>query len=220
MLKRENLSDKLADIYGNKIIHRELKSGNLLVETQISKEWEVSRSPVRDALHILERKRLIVKEKKGGYKVLELTGEYINHFYDTFNMIYEYAFAKAAQKITDQKLASLYSLAETAEKKMRSGDHIKYVEALNQFGETILSATDNPLIMELGLDLMPTAHRIVFAAIEVAPNHVEETYSPVRESCDYLKNRQPKEAAEAFRQFANASKSALLNYIETEGQVV
>jgi GntR family transcriptional regulator of gluconate operon len=61
MLKRENISDKLADAIGKKIIHNELKSGEIITEAQISKEWNISRSPVRDALHILKNKWLLEK---------------------------------------------------------------------------------------------------------------------------------------------------------------
>ena len=68
MLKRENLSDKLADIIATKIIHNELQQGEMIYETQISKEWGVSRSPVRDALHMLEQKRLVERAPKGSYR--------------------------------------------------------------------------------------------------------------------------------------------------------
>ena len=94
LLKRENLSDKLADIIGKKIIRNELKSGEIIYETQIAKEWGVSRSPVRDALRMLEQNRLVERTTKGSYRVAEMSPEFIQNFFETVNILFQYAFAK------------------------------------------------------------------------------------------------------------------------------
>ncbi len=220
MLKRENLSDKLADIYRKKILHGELKSGDMIMETQIAKEWGVSRSPVRDALHLLEKAKLVEKGKRGSYKVLELTADYIDNFYDTFNMIYQYSFARAAQRMTPEHLANLISLADKIDRSVEKEDYDAYIEYGTLFGQTILRVADNPIIEQLGLEMMPTAQRIVFAAIEIAPSHTKETCGHIRKSCNHLEAQNSIEAAESFKKFANASRQALIHYIEVEGQTV
>ena len=104
LLKRENLSDKLADIIGRKIIRNELKSGEIIYETQIAKEWGVSRSPVRDALHILMQIRLVERTSRGNYQVTVLTIPLIQHLYEITNILYQYAFSNAAVKATSKDL--------------------------------------------------------------------------------------------------------------------
>ena len=220
MIVQENLSDQLVNIIGNSIIQNELKSGDIIGETRIAKEWCVSRSPVRDALHLLEKAKLVEKGKRGSYKVLELTADYIDNFYDTFNMIYQYSFARAAQRMTQEHLANLISLADTIDLSVEKEDYEAYIEYVTLFGQSILRVADNPITEQLGLAMMPTAHRIVFAAIEIAPSHTKETCGHIRKSCDQLEAQDSIEAAESFKKFANASRQALIHYIEVEGQTV
>ncbi len=219
-LKRENLSDKLADIYGQKIIHNELRSGDMIMETQISKEWEVSRSPVRDALHLLEKAKLVVKDKRGSYKVLELTPEYIESFYDAFVMLYEYSFARATGRINKTHMKKLFSASKKIEKCVQKKDYDGYVENVTVIAYLILKAANNPIVEQIALDLMPTAHRINFAAIRLDPSHVEKVVNLVNGLPAAFENNDPQTAMEFFRQFADASRSVLIHHIEVEGGTV
>ncbi len=220
ILKRENLSDKLADIYGQKIIHNELKSGDTIRETQIAKEWEVSRSPVRDALHLLEKAKLVVKDKRGSYRVLELTADYIESFYDAFNMLYQYSFAKAAENMTPKNYKIILSMAKKMEKAAEKDDFKGYVESATVFGKTILESADNPIINGIALELMPTAHRIMYAAISIDPSHVKKACVFMRSGCEHIKSKEPEKAAEDFKHFSAASRNSLIKHIQTTGDIV
>lgn len=220
MLKRENLSDKLADIYGKKIIHNELKSGDIIMETQVSKEWGVSRSPVRDALHMLEKQKLVEKDKRGSYKVLELTADYIGSLFDALDMIYQYSFSKAAERMTKDNYSYLLSLTDKIEKSVESRDYDAYIEGIATFGLTILNAANNPIVEQIAIALMPTAKRIQFAAIEVSSSHLKESCIHIRKSLDYLQTKDFQKFAAAFRDFSNVSRNVLINYIEADGKTV
>ena len=78
---------------------------NLIYETQISKELGVSRSPVRDAMRMLEQIWLVDRTLKGSYQVTELSIHRIQHLGETANVIYQFVFSKAAEKITPMDLA-------------------------------------------------------------------------------------------------------------------
>ncbi len=207
MLKRENLSDKLADIYGKKIIHNELKSGDLIVETQISKEWGVSRSPVRDALHMLEKQKLVRKDQRGSYVVLELTLSYLRNFHDMVNMFYQYSILKAAKKMSKEELAYLLSLVETIEKSIKKKDYDPYVASISSFGRTLLRLSNNSLIEQFAIELKAAQERIQYFAISIAPSHLEETSFQIRKVYEYLSDNDSEKAANAFKLFLNAIKN-------------
>jgi DNA-binding GntR family transcriptional regulator len=216
MLKRENLSEKLANIIGKQIIHNELKSGEIIYETQISKEWGVSRSPVRDALHMLEQKRLVEKDPKGSYRVPILTADYIENLYDAENMFYQYAFARATKRITERNLKFLLSITKKIEKSVDKDDFDVYIEEVSTFGRTVLQIAQNPIIEQSALELMPTAERLQFAAIEISPSYLKKSRQYIRESYEHILGKAPQKAAKSFKNFANTSRIVLLNHFKAE----
>lgn len=204
MLKRENLSDKLADIYGDKILHNDLKSGDLIIETQIAKEWGVSRSPVRDALHILERKKLVRKDKSGKYVVLELTIPYLKNFHDMVSMFYQHSIAKAAKRINQADLNFLLELVETIENSVPQKDYDTYVASISSFGRRLLTVADNYLIEELAVELKLAQERIQYYAISIRPSHLKETTHQIRKVYEFLAKSDGENASKAFQLFLNA----------------
>lgn len=210
MLEREKLSDKLTKIIGDRIIFNELKSGDLIYETQLSKEWGVSRSPVRDSLHWLESRRLVEKAPKGSYKVTSITVEYIQNFFDVTNMFYGYSFARAARNFTERNITHLSSIMEKIDKSVKNDDLETYLEQVAAFGEMILHVAKNPIILQSAMDLMPMAKRIFFLAIEVSPSHIKKSVKFVRLSYKNLLNREPEKAKKSFITFANISRDILL----------
>ena len=216
MLKRENLSDKLADVISKKIIYNELKSGEIIVETKISKEWGISRSPVRDALHILQQKQLVEKSPKGNYMIPVLSIEYIENFYDAINMFFQYSFARATKQMAIKDLEFLLSLLEKIEKSVGYNDFNIYLEGVSAFGYKVLQIAQNPIIGKSAQDLMPTAERIQFAAYEIDPSYLKEAIKHIRKCYEYFSIKAARKAAGAFNNFANTSRTVLLDHFKVE----
>lgn len=218
MLKRENLSDKLADAIGRKIIHNELKSGEILVENRISQEWKISRSPVRDALNILIRKRLVEKTSNGTYRIPFITVDYIENVYDAVNMFYQYSFSRATQFVSDRELTYLESITDKIEKSIGYRDFDIYLEGVTAFGHKILEIAHNPIIEKSARELMPTTERIQFLAYGVDPSYPEKSLDFIKSCHGAFLNREPQKAAQSFKNFANTSKSVLCEYFNDLGE--
>lgn len=216
MLKRENLSDKLADIIATKIIHNELQQGEMIYETQISKEWGVSRSPVRDALHMLEQKRLVERAPKGSYRVTEFSAESIQNFYETIDILFQYAFAKTAQNPTEETLSILRDALGKMEQSSPDKDIDIYLAAVDQFARTILVEAANPIVEQMALELMPTAHRIQWVSLTNVPENYKKVVKCVRQSYESITNKKPRDAARAFAEFALIHIKASVDSLETD----
>ena len=214
MLKRENISDKLADAIGKKIIHNELKSGETITEAQISKEWNISRSPVRDALHILQNKWLLEKSSKGQYMVPVLNADYVENSYDAWIMFYQYTMSRAAKYITDKDSAYILSVVEKIEKSIGYGDFDIYVQETGQFGRKVIQIARNPIIERSASDLMPTTQRIQFAAYEIEPSYPEKGLKHLWECYEFLSGKDSKNAAKSMGLLANVSKEILVNHFK------
>jgi len=212
MLKRENISDKLADAIGDRIIHNELKSGQIITETQISKEWNISRSPVRDALHILKNRWLLERSSKGQYMVPVLNADYVENFYDAIAMFFQYSFLRTVKYITDQDSAYILSIVKKIEKSIGYGDVDIYLQGISDFGRKVLQIARNPIIERSASELMPTAERIQYAAYEIEPSYPEKAFEYVWGSYECLSGKDLRKAIKFFNRFTGTSRDILVNH--------
>lgn len=212
-LARNNLSDQLAHIIGDQIIRNELKSGEIIYENKISKEWGVSRSPVRDALRMLEKNRLVERTASGSYMVTELTPEYILNFYDTVNIIYQYAFAKAAENATESDLKGLKTALDKLEKSLSERDFEIYLKGVTEYGKIILKAARNPIVETIAMELMPSAERIQYSTLTILPDYLENIVDLIRNSYHHIMNGKSEQAARDFGDFAETHKEINLENV-------
>jgi len=209
-LKREHLSDKVVDILGKKILRNELKSGEIIIETQISKAWGISRSPVRDALRTLEKQRLVEKVPRGSYKVFELTAEYITSFHDVVTIFYGYAIPRAVKKLTNDNRHNLQSIDNNIKKSIRENDFNAYVKNVCRFGQSVLKYAKNPILVQISTDVLPTAKRILYTAINQPACSLSLGNHPIRIACKAVMDGDSAGAVEAFNKFINDSRAILL----------
>ena len=202
MLKKENLSDKLSTILGEKIIYNELKPGEIIYETQIAKEWGISRSPVRDALRMLEQNRLVERIPKGNYRVTDFSPLSIRSSYEAIDIMFRYAFAKAAENADDEILKALKKALDMIKESVPRQDVKQYLAGTVSFGTVILKASKNPIVTKMALELMPTAQRIQWAALTYKPENFEIVVHHISESYKDICNRNSEAASKNFGQFA------------------
>ncbi len=201
-LARNNLSDQIFDIISKKIVRNELAPGELIYETHISKEMGVSRSPVRDAMHMLERIWLVERMPKGSYRVTYLSVELIRSLYDMAIVLYQYAFAKAAENADSKDIERLRKALQAIEKSIDTNDFDGYLANVSAMARIILEVAGNPLVERVALELMPTAERIQWASITYLPDQLKKVIAHLREGYESIENRDSERAAKAFEAFA------------------
>ena len=203
-LSKNNLSDQIFQLIGNKIVHNDLKPGELIFETQISKDLGVSRSPVRDALRMLEQIWLVERTPKGSYQVTELSLEKIQHLYETAIVIYQFVFSKAAENVTTADIKELEKLMTKLEKSIDGNDFELYIINVTKMAHNILKIAANPMIERIATELMPTAERVQWASITSLPDQLKIVVNHLRRGYENIINQNPEAAANAFKDFCMA----------------
>jgi len=203
-LSKNNLSDQIFHLIGNKIVHNDLKPGELIYETQISKELGVSRSPVRDAMRMLEQIWLVDRTLKGSYQVTELSIDRIQHLGETANVIYQFVFSKAAEKITPMDLAELEEMMNRVESSIDGNDFELYITNVTQMAHKVLKIAGNPMIERIATELMPTAERVQWASITSLPDQLKTVVSHLKRGYENIIQQKPDQAAKAFKDFCAA----------------
>lgn len=104
--EKESLTDRLADQLRELIIRGDLRPNQRLVETELAKSLEVSRTPVREALAKLVADRLVISDRRG-WSVREHTGDEIKEIYEVRTALEGYAASLAAVRRTGEELMAL-----------------------------------------------------------------------------------------------------------------
>ena len=72
-LARQPLALELVRFIENKIITRELRPGTRLVEEELGEQYGISRTPLREALRLLEASSLVVRLPRRSVRVAPMT---------------------------------------------------------------------------------------------------------------------------------------------------
>jgi len=74
-LLRDSVKNQVYEIIRRKILSQEYNLGEKINMLQLSKELQVSNTPIREALSMLEKDGLVVTQQNAGPKVIEVTKE-------------------------------------------------------------------------------------------------------------------------------------------------
>lgn len=94
-----------------KIISNQIKDGEKLSENTLAQMYEVSRSPVRDALKILSNDKLIRLERMGAV-IMALSENDIKELYDMRLMIESFSFERMSKKDVSKVVLELHKKLE------------------------------------------------------------------------------------------------------------
>jgi DNA-binding GntR family transcriptional regulator len=133
----------------NQILSNHILAGTRLVEGRLAKQINVSRTPIREALHILEMEDLIESIPRVGYRVKELRWEDVEELCEIRAVNEILAARWAMKRITPQELAAMKHNINTAEAEIQAGNPEYFVERDAEFHEMLVKASGSQRLLEL-----------------------------------------------------------------------
>jgi DNA-binding GntR family transcriptional regulator len=105
--ERKSLGEHVFESLKQSIIQGNITAGEWLVESHIAETLGISRTPVREAIHKLEREGLIERQPRGGFTVLGLNRNDIEETFGIRSVLEGYAARLAAVKHNEEELEPL-----------------------------------------------------------------------------------------------------------------
>jgi len=159
------LPDQIAQHLAEKIIHLEIKPGERLMEVKIAREFGVSRSPVREALHILNKQFLVEFLPRRGAVVSGFSVKFIENLYDVLKMLYILLAQKGIQYATEENLNRIRPILRIMEECADRSDFEGYYNSMFDFTTVCMKIVGNPILERLILNLWPSKRRMEFATL-------------------------------------------------------
>jgi len=144
---RPTLAPGVAAAIEKAIIEGTLPDGLRLTEEIICRKTGVSRSPIREALRILERDGLVVREPRRGVRVSRLTVENLDELYACRIVLEVLATELAAAHAATQEIDGIRRTHQRCERLLRTNDILGHFRANVEMSQRIFKAAHNlPLI--------------------------------------------------------------------------
>lgn len=153
------LRDVVFNTLREAILKGDLKPGERLMELQLAAKLGVSRTPIREAIRMLEQEGLAVTMPRKGAEVAKMTLKDMEDVLEIRESLDELAVRIACEKITEEQLKRLIAVKETFETSTRTGDVTKIAEADVSFHDVIYEATGNPKLVTLLNNLREQVYR-------------------------------------------------------------
>jgi len=131
----------VADALRDAILRGHLRPGERLKEDVIARELAVSRTPVREAIAMLQAEGVLEAPQHRGAQVRSYSPSELEEIYDLRSILEGYAACRAATRITPAELTRLRRSCEAMEK-LRPDDLEHLVRENGIFHDTILDAAD------------------------------------------------------------------------------
>lgn len=161
--KPDALGEQVSRILVSAILDDVLKGGQQLVETDLQKQFGVSRSPLREAFRNLEKKGLVLIIPRKGCFVREVKAEDIAKTYPIRATLEAIAAGEAHTKMTDQEVLLLKSTLGKMEEFFSNGDTRSYWKQHFTFHETFINASGNEVLIDILENLRLRTHRYRFS---------------------------------------------------------
>jgi DNA-binding GntR family transcriptional regulator len=150
---RKSLGQHVFEHLKEAIVRGEMAPGDRLVESRLASALDISRTPVREAMHKLEREGLLRKLPKGGFAVVNLTREEIEESFGIRCVLESYAARLAAANYREEELLPLEEKIQEFQQCLDKGLLEDLPRINTQFHNLFYSLSKSPRLIKMISDL-------------------------------------------------------------------
>ncbi|MDO4323843.1 MAG: GntR family transcriptional regulator [Lachnospiraceae bacterium] len=175
-VETKSLSQEIYSRLKWEILNMTIKPGAFITEQNLARQYQMSKTPVREALNRLAADELVTVLPHKGYVVTEISyGELLEIF--QFREILEVAAVELAmQRITKEQLEQLKELSEEMPEVNFDNGYIKVNTPVNdRFHSYLVSISNNSLFMQTHARVMEKLYRVLLMDTQESKVHAIRT---------------------------------------------
>lgn len=198
------------------ISDEEIEPGELLSENQLAEYFNMSRTPVREALRRLQAEGLVEIRKGIGTFLKPLTAKDIKDIYEVRTAMELMACETSIYQITDEEIQQVRENLEELKKRKQCGEeigHMEFSQIDGQFHDLIIQRSNNKYIELLMEQIYFNVERYRRLSFHVSLD-LEESTRQHLDLLQCLEQRDLKKLQAGLSSHLNWSLGLLLEYLE------
>jgi DNA-binding GntR family transcriptional regulator len=160
------LRDVVFNTLRDAILKGELEPGERLMEIHLADKLGVSRTPIREAIRMLEQEGLAITVPRKGAQVARMTEKDLQDVLEIRDALDELAVINACKYITPELLDELRVAMKHFEDAVSANEIRRIVEADEEFHNVIYRAANNPKLENIVLNLKEQMYRYRYEYIK------------------------------------------------------
>jgi DNA-binding GntR family transcriptional regulator len=150
---RKSLGQHVFENLKQAIIRGHMAPGDRIVESQIAEILDISRTPVREAIHKLEREGLLKKLPRGGFAVVNFSREDIEETFGIRSVLESYAARLAASNHLEEDIKPLEEKIREFQACLEKGQIEELARINTEFHNLFYGLSRSPKLIKLINDL-------------------------------------------------------------------
>ncbi len=217
-IRRKTLTEEVYEAIKDRILRREMKSGERLVEHRLATEFGVSKTPVREAMSRLEKEGLLHLTPHCGAVVARLTATQAANLLDLRELLEGFAAERAAESIDRRRLEALDGLIHDAEAALDENNLERYTDVDIKLHRLVREASGNEELAKV-LASIEDQIRIVMSTSVGLDGRARESLAEHRALYRALVRRDGFAAREAAQQHIRRVREAILEHLRVQEEV-
>jgi DNA-binding GntR family transcriptional regulator len=169
------------------IITGKLQPGEKVIMSKLADQYEISRTPLREALRQLQSEGLIIQEHST-MRIVEINKEDFLHLYQTRIVLEKEVIKSIVTLIPEEDFPKIEAVLFESGRAVQEGDPFRILELNTQFHELLMNYCPNPRMIQL-LNYVRSLLLIYRANINKKAKNNMEIFEEHREIFEALKKR-------------------------------
>lgn len=212
----KTLSQTISDQLAEEIVLRRFQPGERLDEQSIATRFNVSRSPVRDALRQLASTRLVEYQPRRGFSVAAMAASDLDGLFEASGEIEALCAKLCALRAAPSERKRLEFVHQQATEAVARGDAKAYAELNEEFHALIYAAARNRTLQDLAQSLRQRLAPFRSRGFFVAENRLQHSHVEHEAIVAAVLAHDGTAAAEAMNSHAANSAMNVLQHLRTE----
>ena len=143
-----SLVERLVAVIESEILEGRMKPGDRLDEVALTRRFEVSRTPIREAIRLLASSRLVELRPRLGATVARPTAGEVVELFELVAELEGIAARLASERMDDSDLAAIEAAHQACQLAAGGNDAAAYYQINGQFHRTVHRAAKNLVLVE------------------------------------------------------------------------
>lgn len=207
-LRSPSLHDNVAERLRAMVFDRQLAPGELIDEKALATRWQISRTPLREALKVLAAEGLVELVPGKGSRVVSLTDEDAESLFPVMALLEGRCAHEATLRASDEQLAELHQLHERLEMHAAVDDIDGYYRANHAFHSKVQALAANRWLDRVTGDLRRFLRLLRGRQLHL-PGRIDASINEHRVLIDAIGQRDAERAGRAMHDHLMAQLAAL-----------
>ena len=209
------LRDVVFNTLRDAILTGKLQPGERLMENQLAEKLGVSRTPIREALRMLELENLVELVPRKGAQVLDMSEKDIIDVLELRGALEALGVKLACKNMSDEEILKLKKAHSDMMQIFESGDVEKMADADENFHDIIFNATGNDKLIQIISNLRIQVYRYRLAHLKSPGQKVviEEQHNKI---INAIENRIPSEGSKVAYEHVKYHTEYILNSLNKD----